>query len=1026
MQFTDLFIKRPVLACVLSLVIFLTGLIAYNKLAVRQYPAVSANVVTISTSYSGASASLVEAFVTTPLEQALQGISGVDYVSSVSSAGNSRITVSLNLNADLYQALIEINNDLTPVLKKLPSGVDTPVIKEGDSNSTPMMIISFSSSKLTPEAINDYLQRVVQPQLANLSGVAQANILGPRVYAMRLWLNPAKMAALGVTTEDVSTALAANDLFAQAGSISTNSQVININIESSLNSAAQFNNLVIKSQQDQYVRLSDIGYAELGAQTKASSLYVNGKPAVGVGIIAKSDANPLMVANTVKNEVAEIQKQLPQGLSVRIARDSSSYIQDSLSEVSHTVMVAIVIVIAVVLLFLGSFRALMIPLVTIPVSLVGTFALMYLLGYSINVLTLLAFVLAIGLVVDDAIVVLENVHRYIEQGFTPFKAALKGAREIRFAIIAMTLTLAAVYAPIGFSTGITGSLFREFAFSLAASVILSGIVALTLSPMMCARMMRAHHQPAGWQLKIEVCLTRLRDYYSLLLNKVFNNKVNVLIIAGTVIVCGGIYIIPLVKNSTLAPKEDQNTVIGIVQGSMAASVVNTEAYTSKLRELASKVSGVENVTVINGAGGDQSNAMLMVQLASKSQRSLSAERIAGQLNKAAARIPGAKAMFVLPPSLPTSHDNYDIEFVIKTNGDYAELETHVNKILQAIHKNAGFGRVMTDLQFNKPEYNVTIQRDMAARLGVSVSGIASVLTNALAEPQSSEFVNNGLSYYVIPQVIASGQGSITGLNQLYVTAESGAKIPLRDLIKVKMTVNPSSLNHFQSQRSVTIQATLSHRYSTEQALNFLEMIAKKDLTAQMSYATSGNTRQYLEESSSVYFIFIAALLFIYLSLSAQFESFIDPLIILMSVPFSIAGALGTLFLIGGSLNIYTEIGLVTLIGLIAKHGILIVEFANQSQKSGESLLVAIKQSARVRFRPILMTTAAMVLGAVPLVFASGAGSEARYQLGWVIVGGMMIGTMMTLLVLPLMYYLVNTAKTVFKDKRKFRLNLLER
>ncbi|OAJ34038.1 efflux RND transporter permease subunit [Piscirickettsia salmonis] len=1025
MQFTDLFIKRPVLACVLSLVIFLTGLIAYNKLAVRQYPVVSANVVTISTSYSGASASLVEAFVTTPLEQALQGISGVDYVSSVSSAGNSRITVSLNLNADLYQALIEINNDLTPVLKKLPSGVDTPVIKEGDSNSTPMMIISFSSNKLAPEAVNDYLQRVVQPQLANLSGVAQANILGPRVYAMRLWLNPAKMAALAVTTEDVSTALAANDLFAQAGNISTNSQVININIESSLNSAAQFNNLVIKSQQDRYVRLSDIGYAELGAQTKASSLYVNGKPAVGVGIITKSDANPLMVANTVKNEVAEIQKQLPQGLSVRIARDSSSYIQDSLSEVSHTVMIAIVIVIAVVLLFLGSFRALMIPLVTIPVSLVGTFALMYVLGYSINVLTLLAFVLAIGLVVDDAIVVLENVHRYIEQDLTPFKAALKGAREIRFAIIAMTLTLAAVYAPIGFSTGITGSLFREFAFSLAASVILSGIVALTLSPMMCARMMRAH-QPAGWQLKIEACLTKLRDYYTLLLNNVFNNKVNVLIIAGTVIVCGGIYIIPLVKNSTLAPKEDQNTVIGIVQGSMAASVVNTEAYTSRLRELASQVSGVENVTVINGAGGDQSNAMLMIQLASKSQRRLSAERIAGQLNKAAARIPGAKAMFVLPPSLPTSHDNYDIEFVIKTNGDYSELETHVNKILQAIHQNAGFGRVMTDLQFNKPEYNVTIQRDMATRLGVSVSDIASVLTNALAEPQSSEFVNNGLSYYVIPQVIASGQTSITGLNQLYVTAENGTKIPLRDLIKVRMTVSPSSLNHFQSQRSVTIQATLSHGYSTEQALNFLEVIAKKDLTTQMSYATSGNTRQYLEESSSVYFIFIAALLFIYLSLSAQFESFIDPLIILMSVPFSIAGALGTLFLIGGSLNIYTEIGLVTLIGLIAKHGILIVEFANQSQKSGESLLVAIKQSARVRFRPILMTTAAMVLGAVPLVFASGAGSEARYQLGWVIVGGMMIGTMMTLLILPLMYYLVNTAKMAFKDKGMFRLNLLKR
>ncbi|WP_235602890.1 efflux RND transporter permease subunit [Piscirickettsia litoralis] len=826
MQFTDLFIKRPVLACVLSLVIFLTGLIAYNKLTVRQYPEVSSNVVTINTSYSGASASLVEAFVTTPLEQALQGISGVDYVSSTSSAGSSRITVNLNLNADLNKALIEINNDLTPVLKKLPSGVDTPVIKEGDSNSTPMMVISFSSDKLTPEAINDYLQRVVQPQLANLSGVAQANILGPRTYAMRLWLDPAKMAALGVTTQDVSTALDDNDLFAQAGSITTNSQVININIDSSLNSAAQFNNLVIKNNGDQYVRFSEIGHAQLGAETKTSSLYVNGKPAVGVSIIAKSEANPLAVAKTVKSEIAEIQKQLPQGLSARIARDTSSYIQDSLTEVSHTVMIAVAIVIAVILLFIGSFRALMIPIVTIPVSLVGTFALMYTLGYSINVLTLLAFVLAIGLVVDDAIVVLENVHRYIEQGLTPFEAAIKGAREIRFAIIAMTLTLAAVYAPIGFSTGITGSLFREFAFSLAASVILSGIVALTLSPMMCAKMMRPHQQ-ARWQLKIEEFLTKLRDRYSLLLDKAFNKKTKCFMLAGTVILCGGLYFIPLAKNSTLAPKEDQNTVIGIVQGSMAASVASTEKYTAKLRELASKVAGVTNVTVINGFGGNQSNGMLMIQLTSKDQRKLGAEQIARKLNQEAASIPGAKTMFVLPPSLPTSHDNYDIEFVIKTNGDYNGLETSVNKMLQAIHQNSGFGRVMTDLQFNKPEYSVTIQRDMATRLGVSVSDIATVLTNALAEPQTSEFVNNGLTYYVIPQVTASYQTSIANLNQLYVTAENGSKVPLRDLIQVKMTISPSSLNHFQSQRSVTIQATLSHGYSTQQALDFLDATAKK-------------------------------------------------------------------------------------------------------------------------------------------------------------------------------------------------------
>jgi multidrug efflux pump len=1002
-SFTDIFIKRPVFASALSLLIIVIGLIAYQKLNVRQFPQMDANVIQITTTYTGASASLVESFITTPLENAISGIDGIDYIESSSSPGKSRITLNLTLNSDIDSAMVDVNSDLSSILKKLPDGVDDPVVRKVDSDSMPQMILAFSSSHMDPPEITDYLTRSIIPQLSNLPGVGSAEILGNRTYAMRIWLNPKLMSQLEVTATDIQAALQENNVQSQPGEINRSSQDISINAETDLSTPEQFGNIVIKHDGSKLVRMRDIAKVELGTNNSDITLIVNGKQAVGIGVISKSNANPLAVAQAVKTQLKLIEQTLPDSMQIAVPRDSTIYIQRSIDEVNRSIIEASICVILVIFMFIGSIRSVMIPIVTIPLSLVGACAFMFAMGYTINTITLLAFVLAIGMVVDDAIVVLENIHRHIELGSSPFQAAIKGAREISFAVVAMTITLAAVYTPLGFTGGFTGALFREFAFTLAGTVIISGFIALTLTPMMCSKIMKpSEPNSKSFAHVIDVFFTRFTEGYKKALNITLKNRLMVVIATIAVFICGAMLFLPLYLTSRLTPSEDQGAIIGMALGPTAANIDYTNKYTKQLEPLFDAIPEHASYVIISGRP-DGSKAQMYLNLKDWSLRDRSANEIIQTLTPDTQKVTGIKTMLMNPSSLPGSKSMYPMEFIIKTTGSYEELNTAVQKLVVSAEKNHGFLRLDTDLKLNKPEINVKINRDKASSLGISMDDIATALNIAYGEPSTTTFSINGLSYDVIPQVNPHFRGNPKQINNINVKTASGDSVPLSSIIKVENVTNPSSLNHFQQQRSATIQAVLNPTYSTSAALTFLENLAKKDLPSNMSFDFAGDTRTFISSGSSMAMIFVFALVFIFLVLSAQFESFIAPLIVLFSVPLSLVGALATLLFTGCSLNIYTEIGLITLIGLISKHGILIVEFANQLQEQGCNAKEAVIESASVRLRPILMTTAAMVLGAIPLAIASGAGATARQQMGLTIIGGMTFGTLLTLFVVPTIY-----------------------
>lgn len=1003
MKFTDFFIKRPVFASCLSLLLLAIGFIGFSQLELRQYPKLETSTISISTTYNGANASLVESFVTTPLENAISGVTGVDYMTSTSEEGKSSITIYMILNSDINQAITDINTNIAKVKRTLPDNVDDPIIRSSDSHSTADLIMVFSSDRLSSEAISDYITRTIQPQLANLPGVGTVDILGQHTYAMRIWLNAAKMAAHHITATDVNDALKDDNIQSEAGQIDRELQSITINAETTLEDKKDFENLVIKNADGKLVRLKDIATVELGSLNTTSSMFTNGHSGVGVSISSKSDANPLTVDKAVKETMARIQPTLPSGLTYTIPRDSSLFIQQSINEVVRAISEASILVILVIFLFLGSVRSTLIPVVTIPLSIVTTFAIMYLCGYSINILTLLAFVLAIGMVVDDAIVVLENIHRHVEQGMKPFDAAVKGAREIAFAVIAMTITLSAVYVPIGFSSGFTGTLFREFAFTLAGAVIVSGFIALTLSPMMCSKVMKAGNKENGFTKKIEHVSHVVTDAYRRLLTWVLQRRYVVLILFSGILISGLIIFVPFYLTSRLAPNEDQGVIMSIGQGPSSANLNYTEKYTSPLFNIYKNYPEITNYAVINGIPDGEGSALSFVTLTDYQQRDKSADEISTALREAAVKISGLNFMFINPPSLPGSRSMYPFQFVIKTNGSYEELYEITNEFIAALQKNPRILFARSDLQIDKPEISVTIDRDKAARLGVSMSDIGEALRTAFGQPQNSTFVMNGKTYYAVPQVIESQRDSANAINNTYVMTNSGKPIALSTIVSLSNAVTANSLNHFQQQRATTINMALAPSYSTKAAMDYVETLAQKILTSDMSYDFSGDTRTFLESGNTMGFLFAGALIFIYLVLSAQFESFRDPLVVLFTVPLSLVGALFTLFLVGGSLNIYTEIGLLTLVGLITKHGILIVEFSNQLQRKGMSRVDSVINAAAQRFRPILMTTVAMVLGVLPLVLASGAGAEARSQMGWVIFGGMSFGTLLTLFVIPTIY-----------------------
>lgn len=991
---TDLFIRRPVFSSVLSLLLLIMGLIAYQQLNVRQFPKIDANVITITTYYDGANASIVESFITRKIEDSIQGVDNIDYITSSSTDGKSQVTLNLKINSDINAAMIDVESDLSKILSKLPDGVDDPTIKKVDIDSIPELILNFNSNNMSQEAISDYLTRVIVPQLSNIDGIGSVDVLGDRIYAMRIWLNASKMAQLNISQADIETVLQNKNIQAQPGKIDRKWQLMYINAQTDLSTSDEFANLIVKNDGANIVRLKDIAKVELGAESYDTTMYANGHFSVGVAVTAKSNANPLSVANEVKASLKTLEKTLPSGMKVSIPRDSSIYIQRSITEVIHSIFEAAVGVIIVIFLFIGSIRSIIIPIVTIPLSLISVFSFMHGLHYSINTMTLLAFVLAIGMVVDDAIVVVENVHRHMEQGMSAYTAAIQGSKEIGFAIIAMTLTLAAVYTPIGFTVGLTGALFREFAFTLACTVIISGFVALTLSPMMCSKLMR----PSDLQH-----VKKLTHYYHNLLDHVLNHRSIVIAIMLTVLIAGLMLFLPLYQKSGLAPDEDQGVVIGRISAPTSANVAYTQKFTNELAKIYETIPENAGYVIINGHPDGQNSGMTILNLTNWSSRDRASREIITELNKKTNQITGIRVLMMNPPSLPGTQQLYPIQFVVTTTGSYKELSNITEKIMYDAEKNPGFSRVQNDLKLDKPEFDIEIDRSKAAALGIFIDDIATTLKIAFGEPETTDFSVNGLSYEVIPQMQWSNRNSENAIDQLSVKTASGSTVPLSSIVNIKPKIYPSSLNHFQGQRSSTISATLNAGYSTNQAILYLQQLAKKYLTDNMSFGYAGSTREFIEANTSMLMIFSFAIIFIYLILSAQFESFTDPLIILLSVPLSSLGALIAILFSGGSLNIYTEIALVTLIGLISKHGILIVEFANQLQAQGRSIQQAALESASIRLRPILMTTAAMILGALPLIIASGAGAAARREMGWAIGGGMAIGTLLTLLVVPTMY-----------------------
>ncbi len=1004
MNFTDLFVKRPVLATVVSLLILLLGLRAWQELELRQFPEIEQTEIIITTFYSGANADLIQGFITAPIQRAVASVEGVDYITSESRQSYSTITVNLELNYDRYQAFTEVQAKVAEVRNELPPSAEAPVIQMGQRLGSALMYIGFySEGAMTDEQITDYLIRVVQPQLQTLEGVASADVLGARTFAMRIWLDPVKMASLDVTALDVSEALEDNNFLAAVGETKGEFVSVNISAATDLHAAEGFGDIVLREDDGSLIRIKDVARVELGAESYDSSVLFTGQRAVYIGISPVPGANPLQAAELVHQQMEHVIANLPAGLEGQVVYDGTEYIESSVDEVIETVVMAALIVIAVIFLFLGSLRAVLIPVVTIPLSLIGAMFVMLALGYSINILTLLAMVLAIGLVVDDAIVVVENIHRHIEEGMSPFDAALKGAREIAGPVIAMSLTLAAVYAPIGFLGGLTGNLFQEFAFTLAASVIISGIVALTLSPMMCSAFLQPIEQEGRLAKRLDRAFEKLKVWYQRKLHGALDTRPVVLVVAAVVLVsCFFLY---TGAQQELAPVEDQGFVFISATGPQNATHEYMRRYALEIDKALKSFPELEGYFMINGMG-TVNNLIAGMILVPWDQRDRSQIAIQPELQQKLGAIAGLEAVAINFPSLPGS-SGLPIEFVINSTEPYADLYGYTQELLQAAQESGLFIFVDTNLTFDQPQLQVMVNRNKAAELGIDMSDIGSSLSTLLGGGFVNRFNLEGRAYEVIPQVEDRFRRDGSQLNQYYIRAADGQMVPLSTVVQLRSEVQPNRLTQFQQLNSANIQGVMVPGVTLGDALSFLQAKAEEILPPGYSVNYAGESRQFIEEGSALLLTFVFALIVIYLVLAAQFESFRDPLIILIAVPMSICGALIPLTLGLATVNIFTQIGLVTLIGLISKHGILMVEFANKLQmEKGMNRREAIEQAAAIRLRPILMTTAAIVLGVAPLILATGAGAESRYSIGLVVATGMAIGTAFTLFVVPAIYTLM--------------------
>ncbi|MGE3294234.1 MAG: MexW/MexI family multidrug efflux RND transporter permease subunit [Geminicoccaceae bacterium] len=1002
MRFTDIFVRRPVLAAVVSLLILLIGLRAAFELPVRQYPELKNTVITVSTSYPGAPAELMQGFITTPISQAVATAEGIDYMTATSAQGQSTVKAFVRLNYDPNTAMTDVMAKVQQVKYQIPQEANDPIILKSTGDTTAVMYMGFSSPELTGPAITDYLTRVVQPLLATVPGVAQAEILGGQPFAMRIWLDPDRLAARGLSAAEVEAAIRANNFQSAPGQAKGYFTVVDIVADTGLTDLEDFRDMVVKSANGALVRLRDVATIELGAQSSNASVSMNGERAVFIGVNATPTGNPLNIVAGVRELMPTIQRGLPPTVTVEVVYDSTRFIQSSIDEVTRTLIEAVAIVIVVIFLFLGSVRSVLIPVVTIPLSIIGGCMLMLALGFSINLLTLLAMVLAIGLVVDDAIVVVENVHRHIEEGLTPLQASLVGAREIAGPVVAMTITLAAVYAPIGFLAGLTGSLFREFAFTLAGAVIISGVVALTLSPMMCSLILKPHGSQGRFADFLDRTFTRVENGYGRRLDRTLDYRPVTALFAVSVLVITG-FLFTHTK-SELAPEEDQGIVFSLIKAPQYANLDYVDYYGAQIDKAFASFPETDTRFVVNGMEGGPSSGMAGMILKPWDERERSQQQlnslVQGRLNE----ITGEQVFaFSLPP-LPGSTGGLPVQMVISSPAGYETVFRLMEDIKAKARQSGLFIVTDSDLAFNNPVIRIQIDRSKANDLGITMASIGETLAVMVGGNYVNRFNLNGRSYEVIPQVPRSDRLTPESLGQYYVSTRSGEPVPLSTVVSISTDTAPNALTQYNQLNSATFSAVPMPGVTMGQAVDFLERTAAEVLPADFQHAYLSDSRLFVTEGNQLAITFVFALIVIYLVLAAQFESLRDPFVILVSVPMSICGALLPLFLGLGTLNIYTQIGLVTLIGLISKHGILMVEFANELQRNEDlDRRSAIERAARVRLRPILMTTAAMVVGLFPLLAANGAGAASRFAIGLVIVSGMLIGTLFTLFVLPAVY-----------------------
>jgi len=1000
MKFTDLLVERPVLSMVVSLMILVLGLRSIFGLPITQYPQTENATVTISTTYYGADAATVAGFITQPLEQAIAQAPGIDYLSSSSSTGSSVITATLRLNYDSNRALTEINTQVSSVRNQLPPQAQQPVLTVQTGQTTDTMYLGYFSNALPTNGLTDYLARVVKPKLDALEGIQTAEILGARQYALRAWLDPDRMAAQGVTAADVYAAMSANNYLAAVGTAKGQAVTVDLTASTDLHSLDEFKHLVVKQENSAIVRLQDVATVVLGAEDYNFSVAFDGKRSVFIGIKTAPTANVLEVSKRVRNVLPEIAAQLPTGMSQDLVFDSTVFIDAAITEVIKTLVEALIIVTVVIFLFLGSPRAVIVPVVAMPLSLVGAFFLMSALGYSINLLTLLALVLAIGLVVDDAIIVVENVDRHMKEGMAPFPAAIQAARELGGPIIAMTIVLVAAYVPIGFQGGLTGALFTQFAFTLAGAVTISGVIALTLSPMMCSRMFRPEQSEGGFAHYLDVRFTRLRDWYKRGLVSWLQTW-QVLVALGALMLFGTVF---LFMNSTseLAPEEDQGVVLSQIIGPPNATIDVMEEYQHQVFEAMHSLPEYDATFQIVGAPS-VNQGFGGVIFKPWSQRKRTAHELQGILQEKWAQIAGARvAAFQFPP-LPGTQ-GFPLQFEITTTEPVENLNEVASQVLQKAQASGLFWFIDNDLKLDKPQATLNVDRDMVADMGLTQQDVGASLGDALGGGYVNYFSIAGRSYKVIPQVLQKDRLNPDQVLDYYVRASDGTLMPARTVANIKTTTVPESINHFQQLNSATLGGVPA--VSQDQALKFLRDALKEAAPAGYTVDYGGESRQFILGSGSFVVTLFFALIVVYLVLAAQFESFRDPAVIMVSVPMALFGAL--LFINMGltTLNIYTQVGLVTLLGLISKHGILIVQFANELQRTGLSKIEAIEEAAAVRLRPILMTTAAMVLGVVPLVIASGAGAAGRRAMGIVLLTGLSIGTLFTLMIVPAVYVFI--------------------